>query len=101
MDSFLELENNNLSHVLEADDYVRARVHSRADSSLYLRLVDLRAAIGFFATLDHLSVLDYGCGGASLPQPFPEQQILSCGFYALRRSGFSVAAPLTNQYSAR
>jgi|SRR5260221_7486291 hypothetical protein len=100
MDRFLELENNNLSQVLEADGYLRQRLSPRPSSSAYLHLVDLREALDLPKISENQHPRLYLCR-LSLRQPFSQQQLLSGGFYALRRSGIFVAVPLTNQYSAR
>jgi hypothetical protein len=80
MASSLKLEDNELSKILETDDYVRARSHPPQDNSLYLHLIDLRKAIGSFGTSDQISILDYGCGGSPYRSLFPNSEYIRADF---------------------
>jgi hypothetical protein len=73
MDSFLELENNNLSQVPESDGYSRQRLSPRRSNPAYLHLVELREALNLHKTSEKISIFDYGLWRLSLPQPFSRQ----------------------------
>jgi len=80
MDSSIEVKKNGLSEVLEADDYVRERLHPRASSPFYLHLVDLREAVGLFGTSERIRILDYGCGGSPYRSLFPKSEYVRADF---------------------
>jgi SAM-dependent methyltransferase len=80
MDNALELKNNKLSEVLEADDYIIERLHPRTNTSFYLHVVDLREAIGLFATSREIRILDYGCGGSPYRSLFPNSDYVRADF---------------------
>jgi len=84
MDNSIELANKNLPQILEADDYVSARLHPRANRPFYLHLVDLREALGFFGTSDQISILDYGCGGSPYRSLFPNSEYIRADFTSYR-----------------
>jgi SAM-dependent methyltransferase len=80
MDSFVVGNNNGLSQVLEAGDYVRARLRPRLSSALYLHLIDLRESISSFATTEKIRILDYGCGGSPYRSLFPNSEYIRADF---------------------
>jgi SAM-dependent methyltransferase len=80
MDSSIVGSINGLSQILEAEDYVRERLHPRTSGSLYLHLADLREAIGLFSSTAKIRVLDYGCGGSPYRSLFPNSEYIRADF---------------------
>jgi SAM-dependent methyltransferase len=80
MDSSIEIKKNSLSHILEADDYVKERLQPRARSAFYLHLADLREAVGLFGTPERIRILDYGCGGSPYRSLFPNSEYVRADF---------------------
>src|SRR5208282_3332430 len=80
MVSSLEVERNNLSQLLEADDYVRDRLTPSANGSLYLHLIDLRKSMGPFGAMERMRILDYGCGGSPYRSLFPNSEYVRADF---------------------
>jgi SAM-dependent methyltransferase len=80
MGSSLEVNSNQLSQVLEADDYLRRRLSPSQSSPAYLHLVDLREALDLHKTSEKISVLDYGCGGSPYRSLFPNSKYLRADF---------------------
>jgi len=75
MDSFLELENNNLSQVPESAGYSRQRLSPRRSNPAYLHLVELREALNLHKTSEKISIFDYGCAGSPHRSLFPNSYI--------------------------
>jgi SAM-dependent methyltransferase len=102
MESTLELKDDALSRVLDADDYIMERLHPRPTTSFYLHVADLREALGLFANSENLRILDYGCGGSPYRTLFPNSDYVRADFTPcegldfLLPSDSSIPAPYTS-----
>jgi SAM-dependent methyltransferase len=92
MDSSLEVRYNDLSRLLEADDYVGERLRPRVTSSFYLHLFDLREAVGLFETSEKIRILDYGCGGSPYRALFPKSEYIRADFTPCKGLDFLLPA---------
>src|SRR5260370_37112865 len=75
-----QLENNNLSQVLEADGYLRQRLSPRPSSPAYLHLVDLREALDFHKPSEKISIFDYGLCRLPYRSLFPNSKYFRADF---------------------
>jgi SAM-dependent methyltransferase len=80
MGSSVEVNSNQLSQVLEADDYLSWRLSPSQSSPAYLHLVDLREALDLHKTSEKISILDYGCGGSPYRSLFPNSKYFRADF---------------------
>lgn len=80
MDDATELKTDRLSQALQAEGYVRDRLHPRASNPLYLHLADLREALNLFQTSERIRILDYGCGGSPYRSLFQNSEYVRADF---------------------